>query len=291
MECLQCGSFEISRSALVSINRFDADERAKLSAWIRANPGNIFTTTELDRVDEATKPSTKFRADQMLRFIASKAAPGKEFAAHEHTIAVHTASTLKDVRGANPLLAIGWCADESEMNFMIDRMLYAELGYLEKANPNDAYQYKVSPKGWVALETAPQSISSVGFCAMWFHPRMNFLYSDVVAPAISEAGYEPLRIDKKEHANRIDDEIIAEIRASKFVVADCTGNRGGVYYEAGFAHGLGKPVYFLACEKSHLHFDIRQYNTIFWNTNELEDAKNRLKNRILATIGRGPLNT
>ena len=35
------------------------------------------------------------------------------------------------------------------------------------------------------------------------------------------------------------DRIIAQIRASKFVVADFTRNRGGVYYEAGFALGLG----------------------------------------------------
>ena len=55
-----------------------------------------------------------------------------------------------------------------------------------------------------------------------------------------------MRIDQKEHLNRIDDEIIAEIRRTRFLVADCTqgetGPRGGVYYEAGFAHGLKIPV-------------------------------------------------
>jgi hypothetical protein len=50
---------------------------------------------------------------------------------------------------------------------------------------------------------------------------------------ISDAGFEPLRINMKEHVNKICDEIIAEIRRSRFVVADYTGQRGGVYYEAG----------------------------------------------------------
>jgi hypothetical protein len=36
------------------------------------------------------------------------------------------------------------------------------------------------------------------------------------APAIRDSGYEPMRIDRKEHINKIDDEIIAEIRRSCF---------------------------------------------------------------------------
>ena len=54
------------------------------------------------------------------------------------------------------------------------------------------------------------------------------------------------------------------------MVADFTygddGERGGVYYEAGFAHGLNIPVFF-TCQKGFLekiHFDTRQYNHIEW---------------------------
>ena len=65
---------------------------------------------------------------------------------------------------------------------------------------------------------------------------------------IEDAGYQALRIDKKEDVVKIDDEIISEIRRSRFLVADFTqgndGARGGVYFEAGFALGLGIPVIF-----------------------------------------------
>lgn len=40
--------------------------------------------------------------------------------------------------------------------------------------------------------------------------------------------------------NRIDDEIIGRIRASRFIVADFTGHRPGVYFEAGMMLGLGR---------------------------------------------------
>ena len=70
---------------------------------------------------------------------------------------------------------------------------------------------------------------------MWFSPDVLPLWTDVIEPATRAAGYEPLRIDSKPHNGKIDDEIMASIRASRFVVSDFTGNRGGVYYEAGFA--------------------------------------------------------
>ena len=71
--------------------------------------------------------------------------------------------------------------------------------------------------------------------------------------AITDAGYKPLRIDNVEHTGKVDDRIIAEIRRSRFLVADfsCESGkpRGGVYYEAGFAEGLNIPILLDRAEK------------------------------------------
>ena len=131
--------------------------------------------------------------------------------------------------------------------------------------------------------------SAQGFIAMWFDDSMEEVYKNALFPAIRRAGYQPHRVDKREHADRIDDEIMAQIRRSKFVVADFTGHRGGVYWEAGFAKGLEREV-FLTCRKDDiedLHFDIRQYNCIDWETPE--ELTDRLQKRIEAVLGRGPL--
>ncbi len=67
--------------------------------------------------------------------------------------------------------------------------------------------------------------------------------------AIKNTGYKPVRIDRKEHLNKIDDGIIAEIRRSRFIVTDfTTGDDGlprGVYYETGFAHEFNIPMIYL----------------------------------------------
>ena len=96
--------------------------------------------------------------------------------------------------------------------------------------------------------------------------------------------FEPVRVLDSEHAGKIDDLIIAEIRASGLLVADFTGHRPSVYYEAGFAWGLGIPV-ILCCRKEQIddvHFDIRQYNHVVWT--DPGDLREKLKNRILAVV-------
>ena len=123
---------------------------------------------------------------------------------------------------------------------------------------------------------------------MSFHPDLNELFIGGLEPGVRAAGYEALRIDRTEHNNRIDDEIIAAIRQTKFLVADFTKNRGGVYYEAGFA---GHPVIW-SVRKDHLRrvqFDTRQYNFIRWQADDLTGFAKLLQNRIEATIGKGPL--
>ena len=113
-----------------------------------------------------------------------------------------------------------------------------------------------------------------------------------IKPAIIDAGYDPFFIDEDEYIGKIDDRIIAEIKRSKFIVADFTqgedGARGSVYFEAGFARGLEIPVFF-TCHKNSIndvHFDTRQYNHIVWE--KPEDLCKKLADRISAELGDGP---
>ena len=57
---------------------------------------------------------------------------------------------------------------------------------------------------------------------MWFDDSLTTAWEEGITPVIEDAGYEALRIDRKEHVNKIDNEIIAEIRRPRFIVADFT---------------------------------------------------------------------
>ena len=72
------------------------------------------------------------------------------------------------------------------------------------------------------------------------------------------------RVDQIEHTGRITDKIIECINKAEIVIADLTHNRPNCYYEAGYAHGIGKNVIFTAREKTELQFDLKDYSVIFY---------------------------
>lgn len=197
----------------------------------------------------------------------------------------------------------------------IYRML---VTYLENAVDKSYFNYDRAAYRAVLTLKGHQYIESLGhqlsdsdqiFVAMWFNDQTRPLYENAIKPAIKQAGYKVMRIDDKSHNEKICDEIIAEIRKSKALVADMTcglakpeewseenlvgAPRGGVFYEAGFAHGLGIPVIWtvnqeIADIENVSHFDVRQYNQIRWTKENLEEAKKEILNRIEATLGQGP---
>ena len=191
-------------------------------------------------------------------------------------------------------LVLAWSESTkfSEVRVLLEYLV--DQGFLQKSRP-ESVEYSLTVSGIAKLEEFNTATvdSLQAFVAMWFHDSMNDAWEQGIKLGIEDAGYNPLRIDEKEHIGKIDDEIIAEIKRSRFVVADFTqgdeGARGGVYYEAGFAYGRNIPVIF-SCRKDMLkkvHFDTRQYNHIVWETPE--ELRYKLVNRISARIGDGPI--
>ncbi len=123
------------------------------------------------------------------------------------------------------------------------------------------------------------------FVAMSFSDTQQHTRSSIKL-AIDEAGFEPVLIDEI-HIDAditINDALIAEIKKSKFLVADFTEHKHGVYFEAGFALGLKRPVIYL-CHKddfSNTHFDTNHYPHIIYT--DLDELKKKLKTKIEAWI-------
>ena len=189
--------------------------------------------------------------------------------------------------------AMAWTESISEQEVRFLTVYLQEQGWIEAEFSGRCERCWVLVDGYkhVADQITNPSIAQA-FVAMWLNDDVTEAYEKGIKPAIEQSGYEPLRIDKKSDVDKIDDEIIAEIRRSRFLIADFThgekGARGSVYYEAGFAHGLGIPV-ICTCRSDMvdmLHFDTRQYHHTVWETHD--DLCEALRNRILAVIGEGP---
>ena len=134
----------------------------------------------------------------------------------------------------------------------------------------------------IAYLAAGQQSNKV-FVAMWFSDEMEQVYLEAIEPAIIVAGYVPQRVGQGQTTNRIDYEAEAKIRAARLVIADFThddgkGVRGSVYYEAGFARALNKPIIFTAKEGSDIHFNVDHFLRIEWK--DADDLRTQLTQRI-----------
>lgn len=265
---------KVTQEARIPITRFVTET---------AGPGGIpaaITTQNIDEIISRAAIPTKEKAWRLLREIV------RELRGKPGALRWQLSSDVADYH--DRLRRIGVDTD-SELRALLD---YLELaGYVSLRKTMGAViDIDLGVGGLIRFESELEdSESSNAFVAMWFAKEMSSAYESAIAPAIERWGYTPVRIDRREHNNRIDDEIISEIRRSRFVVADFScgpdGARGGVYYEAGFAAGLGKPVIFAVRrgDLERVHFDTRQFNHIVWETPE--DLRAGLENRIGATLG------
>jgi len=187
---------------------------------------------------------------------------------------------------------LAYAANAGEFGYYCQYL--GDCGWIELHGDRGSCSVILTPKGWAEIERLRRTNveSEKVFVAMWYSKELDLAYDDGIQPAIEkDCGYKAIRVDREEYVGSIDDRIVAEIRESRFIVADLTGQPGGVYFEAGFALGLGLPVIW-SCrdgDKESVHFDIRQQNRIVWTSTE--DLRERLANRVRAVIGLGPNKT
>ena len=278
------GAYYLLGDANREVGKLPDEQKAILTTWLidqRQQGADWPGVTEgvLEHIKTKTPLPVHERADRLLRFIADQSKP---------------IGTRVQVNSGEPE-ALAWSESASliEVDYLL-RYLIEKDWLAGNLYVNSSFSGEVTVDGFGHIaEQATNVDLAQAFVAMWFDPSMDEAYRLGIEPAISEAGYKALRIDQKLHNNRIDDEIIAEIRRSRFLVADFTqgddGARGGVYYEAGFAHGLGLKVIF-TCRKDAIdkvHFDTNHYNHVVWTTPA--ELFKGAKDRILAEFGQGPL--
>ena len=276
------GKYGILNAAIFNLADIDARAKARLTTWLidqrLQGDERPLVTPEIIKYASTKRPLLPDeRAERLLMYFVKQSESLDTKVQLSHDL----------------LMAVTESTDLSEAVFLWRHL--GRRGWIdtEVGHPRNTLPGIVTMEGYERLaDTATTPDSSQAFVAMWFDKSMDVAFTDGIASAVRDAGYVPYRIDREEHLNKIDDEIIAQIRRSRFLIADFTQQgdeaRGGVYYEAGFAHGLNLKVIFTCHEESleKVHLDTRQYRHIEWTTPE--DLREKLRNTILANIGEGP---
>lgn len=276
LECKVCGRYKSDDFNDQGFKVLSEEDRAMISAYTReryeydAPPPELHildNENQLEKIIERYKKKTIIeKLDNLILYVGRKSNYfGKRLHLHGETD-----------------YPITYSVNGEEFDNIKNQALRA--GYLKQ--PTSGGNAELAWEGWNKFEQLKDAgiLSKKCFVAMSCSENMSEIYKQGIKKAVIEAGYEPIFIEKEEHNEKICDLIIAEIRACKFLIADVTGQRQNVYYEAGFAHGLGRDVIW-TCKQDEIekaHFDTRQYNHITWEN--AEDLKKKLASRIKATI-------
>lgn len=204
--------------------------------------GELITTGSVDGVlGRSSEPNGPL--DQMDRLLAIVA---------ERTPFVGAQAQLGR---AEPIARRLYLPDANSVIAVLAHLQTSELLGLGDRGPQNV-KCTLTLKGWERadrLRHTPKA-GDQAFVAMWFHAAMDVLFDEGFLPALRACGYSAYRVDRVQHGNKIDDEIIANLLKSRIVVADLTGMRPNVFYEAGFAMGRGIPIV-LTCSQDYMgHF-------------------------------------
>ncbi len=279
IDCAICGRYVIGKMAAFRLKSM-AKPDFRISAWIRrANLRHpeqevVIVQNELEDI-LASLPSIDVgdRPTALLEAIAIQTTvPGQAV----------TAISAADFPWAS-------ASNSDEFEFHLAAL---EEGGLVSVQRNMAAESKVvvTHAGWQLLRSKTVASSPTAFVAMSFSEDLLPIWSNGIRQGILAAGYDPRRVDTQPHIERIDLKMLGDIRAARFIVADVTQQKQGVYFEAGFALALGRPVIWTVRkdEIDSVHFDTRQFVHILWT--DAGDFKEQLTGVIRGVIGQGPLN-
>lgn len=277
--CDRCGNFRVEPE-FAKIDDFRSQPMpgvtVAIAGWIQSqNAVGIVPQiyrSEIKGLIDRPQPTLRTRAMLLLREL-------KQYCHH-----LNVRIDLHYGREMQRLLGVSYSADHHDLRMPI--AILRGDGFVNQIS--DALEITI--EGFLKLEAEGRkgAASSKAFVAMNFDKAFDLAWTSGFAVGISAAGYTPFRINEKEFIGGITDEIISEIKQSKFLIADYSGHKNGVYFEAGYALGSGLDV-IQSCQADHLeklHFDIKHINTIVWN--EPNDLAYKLEKRIRAVMGAGP---
>jgi len=282
-ECSNCGHFILTAGASSEI----ADDGWKLAAYVvdQYRRGNTPTFHACQRSLPPDAHPGSVGVDAIIESFPKSVAERLDRALINLANATHNLGQTFQIQGeiSNPLLL---AQNGQEVFFVIQQL--GQEGYIKGNITTLPTGISLTAKGFNRAADLQRGLFGPGnkqvFVAMSFDKSLNDTWADGLKLGIEDCGFEALRVDRKQHNEKICDVIVAEIRKSKFLVADFTLHRNGVYFEAGMMMGLGRPVIF-TCRKDELgkaHFDTRQYFHIEWETPD--ELRSKLKSRIQATI-------
>lgn len=278
VDCNNCGdhwlSHEVADDTWALLGG-DATRARVAHALFKVPAAQLVSTGLLQALTEnAALPPPLDRVDNLVALLAGVDPPG--------TPLPLTAMNLRAKLGCESTAAAEWVIVQTEKE-----------GLIESAGPGG---HVLTFRGYKMHEERMRAGagSRHAFMAMDFKAAdIREFFGEKLVPGVARTGFQ---LRTTEHAQKtaglIDARMRVELHTSRFVVCDLTHNNRGAYWEAGFAEGIGRPVFYL-CRSDVMdsvnpeqrpHFDIAHHSIVRWDPLNPTAAVEELVAMIRATL-------
>lgn len=128
----------------------------------------------------------------------------------------------------------------------------------------------------VIVRPAQSTRNTVFIASAFGQSDTDCLFKKVLQDVCADLGYKAIRVDMGEPAGTITEAILKGITDAEALIADLTYARPSVYFEIGYAYGLGLPLLLTGREDHQngtvdalrIHFDLAQFKISFWRQDD-----------------------
>ena len=278
-DCSHCGKFGVTRNVRDDCLTADfrkSDKAHLLSHFIRKKQdSNTAPLLDLEEVSiilaKGKFPTAKEQAEYLIRWLGEKS---------------HEPGAFVPVSFESHGAIIG-AKSENGFRFIVNGLM--QQGLLVRRNPDASRpSATLTFDGWEHFQELKRGIASgrKAFMAMPFGKDDVKQMYQYFREAADKTGFMLETLEERPKAGLIDARIRVEIQGARFLVADLTYQNNGVYWEAGYAEGLGKPVIYTCNQEQfeNIHFDTNHHLTIKWALNNPQEAMDRFVATVRFTL-------
>lgn len=117
--------------------------------------------------------------------------------------------------------------------------------------------------------------------------HFDYVYEDIIKPAVINAGMKPVRADETQNTNLIQLDILKKVIDSDIAICDMSAKNPNVFYELGVRQAFDKPTVLMIDDATNAPFDVSSLRYVDYKKTmgyrEVNDAVARLTKTLLDT--------
>jgi hypothetical protein len=299
VHCSACGPFSISRTVKKTLAEFTTQDdlflpKIRYYLAIRRSATVLYPRVADNIVDilkTFALPNPQEQLNHLITWLAVRlmAAPGEGVMLRDPSTGLYLTELTASVGVIGYKTMDFLLTEASRLGFITPDTAGRQASMVVQASTNGLktlhkYPMTLTLEGWAHYDQVKQLApsSTLGLMAMTSGDlTLDNLFRSVWQPAIKAAGFTLKRLDREPDEDYITPLIEADVRASRFMIADVTYTNLAVYYAAGFARGLNKPVIYMLntdiMRFEDIHMDIKPFNCIAYADNTLLKASQTLQ--------------